>query len=469
MSHHPTTKPHPEGRVEAGESKGHRLDHWPAPAARLLERIQQRQACVGIIGLGYVGLPLAKVFSQAGFPVLGFDIDPMKVEKLQRGESYIGHISPVTVRQMRAQGFSATSDFQRLGEADAILICVPTPLTEAREPDLTYVVNSVQAVAQTLRPGQLVILESTTYPRTTRDVVLPLLAQRGWSVGTDFFLAYSPEREDPCNVRYSTTSIPKVVGGIDPVSGEVAASLYRQVVVEVVPVSAPEIAEACKILENTYRAVNIALVNELKVLYDRMGIDVWEVIDAARTKPFGFQAFYPGPGLGGHCIPIDPFYLTWIARKYGLSTRFIELAGEVNTAMPAYVVSKVTDALNERGKPVKGSRILLLGMAYKKDVDDPRESPGFELLDLLLKKGAVVQYNDPHISVLPRMRHWPHLQPLHSLPLTADTLAAQDCVLIVTDHSAYDYAWIVLHSRLVVDTRNATRHVKEGREKIVKA
>jgi UDP-N-acetyl-D-glucosamine dehydrogenase len=424
---------------------------------------------VGIIGLGYVGLPLAKAFSQAGFRVLGFDIDPAKVAKLERGESYIGHISSATIRQMQAQGFSATSDFQRLGEADAILICVPTPLTEAREPDLTYVVHSVQAVAQTLRPGQLIVLESTTYPRTTRDVVLPLLSQRGLQVGVDFFLAYSPEREDPGNPRYSTTSIPKVVGGIEPVSRELAATLYRQVVVEVVPVSTPEVAEACKILENTYRAVNIALVNELKVLYDRMGIDVWEVIEAARTKPFGFQAFYPGPGLGGHCIPIDPFYLTWIARKYGLSTRFIELAGEINTAMPAYVVGKVTDALNERGKPVKGSHILLLGMAYKKDVDDPRESPGFELLDLLLKKGAVVQYNDPHIPVLPKMRHWPHLQPLHSLPLTADTLAAQDCVLIVTDHSAYDYPWIVEHSRLVVDTRNATRHVTRGREKIVKA
>jgi UDP-N-acetyl-D-glucosamine dehydrogenase len=424
---------------------------------------------VGIIGLGYVGLPLAKAFSQAGFRVLGFDIDPAKVAKLERGESYIGHISSATIRQMQAQGFSATSDFQRLGEADAILICVPTPLTEAREPDLTYVVHSVQAVAQTLRPGQLIVLESTTYPRTTRDVVLPLLSQRGLQVGVDFFVAYSPEREDPGNPRYSTTSIPKVVGGIEPVSRELAATLYRQVVVEVVPVSTPEVAEACKILENTYRAVNIALVNELKVLYDRMGIDVWEVIEAARTKPFGFQAFYPGPGLGGHCIPIDPFYLTWIARKYGLSTRFIELAGEINTAMPAYVVGKVTDALNERGKPVKGSHILLLGMAYKKDVDDPRESPGFELLDLLLKKGAVVQYNDPHIPVLPKMRHWSHLQPLHSLPLTADTLAAQDCVLIVTDHSAYDYPWIVEHSRLVVDTRNATRHVTRGREKIVKA
>jgi UDP-N-acetyl-D-glucosamine dehydrogenase len=477
MSTHRTSEP-PGGSLDPSFTRSldpsfttstNQPSHVPSAAVQLLELIRQRRSCVGIIGLGYVGLPLAKAFSQAGFRVLGFDIDPAKVAKLERGESYIGHISSATIRQMQAQGFSATSDFQRLGEADAILICVPTPLTEAREPDLTYVVHSVQAVAQTLRPGQLIVLESTTYPRTTRDVVLPLLSQRGLQVGVDFFLAYSPEREDPGNPRYSTTSIPKVVGGIEPVSRELAATLYRQVVVEVVPVSTPEVAEACKILENTYRAVNIALVNELKVLYDRMGIDVWEVIEAARTKPFGFQAFYPGPGLGGHCIPIDPFYLTWIARKYGLSTRFIELAGEINTAMPAYVVGKVTDALNERGKPVKGSHILLLGMAYKKDVDDPRESPGFELLDLLLKKGAVVQYNDPHIPVLPKMRHWPHLQPLHSLPLTADTLAAQDCVLIVTDHSAYDYPWIVEHSRLVVDTRNATRHVTRGREKIVKA
>jgi UDP-N-acetyl-D-glucosamine dehydrogenase len=469
MSTHRTSEP-PGGSLDPSfTTSTNQPSHVPSAAVQLLELIRQRRSCVGIIGLGYVGLPLAKAFSQAGFRVLGFDIDPAKVAKLERGESYIGHISSATIRQMQAQGFSATSDFQRLGEADVILICVPTPLTEAREPDLTYVVHSVQAVAQTLRPGQLIVLESTTYPRTTRDVVLPLVSQRGLQVGVDFFLAYSPEREDPGNPRYSTTSIPKVVGGIEPVSRELAATLYRQVVVEVVPVSTPEVAEACKILENTYRAVNIALVNELKVLYDRMGIDVWEVIEAARTKPFGFQAFYPGPGLGGHCIPIDPFYLTWIARKYGLSTRFIELAGEINTAMPAYVVGKVTDALNERGKPVKGSHILLLGMAYKKDVDDPRESPGFELLDLLLKKGAVVQYNDPHIPVLPKMRHWPHLQPLHSLPLTADTLAAQDCVLIVTDHSAYDYPWIVEHSRLVVDTRNATRHVTRGREKIVKA
>jgi UDP-N-acetyl-D-glucosamine dehydrogenase len=435
----------------------------------LKEAIQSRKATVGIIGLGYVGLPLARGFSTQEFPVLGFDVDPKKVEKLARGESYIGHIDAKTIRQMRQQKFDATTDFSRLKEADAVIICVPTPLTDAREPDLTYIVNSVKAVAATLRKGQLVVLESTTYPRTTRDVVLPILATTDLKAGEDFFLAFSPEREDPGNANFSTTTIPKVVGGLDPVSLELAAALYRQVIVNVVEVSTPEVAEASKILENTYRAINIALVNEMKVLYDRMGIDVWEVIDAAKTKPFGFQAFYPGPGLGGHCIPIDPFYLTWIARKYGLNTRFIELAGEVNTAMPAYVVSKVADALNDAGKPVKGSKVLLLGMAYKKDVDDPRESPGFELLDLLLQKGAKLSYNDPHIPTLPQMRHWPHLTPMESVPLTPESLAAQDCVLIATDHTAYDYAWIVAHSALVIDTRNATKKVTTGREKIVKA
>jgi len=441
-----------------------------APSATaLLARIQGHQAIVGIIGLGYVGLPLARGFAARGFPVVGFDIDPTKVEKLRRGESYIGHIGADTIRQMRDQKFTATTDFTRLREADAVIICVPTPLTDAREPDLTYVVNSVKAVAAALRHGQLIILESTTYPRTTRDVMLPILEETGLKAGADFFLAFSPEREDPGNADFSTTTIPKVVGGLDRPSLELAATLYRQVIVNVVEVSTTEVAEACKILENTYRAINIALVNELKVLYDRMGIDVWEVIDAAKTKPFGFQAFYPGPGLGGHCIPIDPFYLTWVARKYGLNTRFIELAGEVNTAMPTFVVSKVADALNEAGKPVKGSKVLLLGMAYKKDVDDPRESPGFELMDLLLKKGAVVNYNDPHIPTLPKMRHWPHLGPMKSVPLTPESLADQDCVLIATDHTAYDYSWIVSHSRLVVDTRNATKKVAHGREKIVKA
>jgi UDP-N-acetyl-D-glucosamine dehydrogenase len=426
---------------------------------RLADRIRNRTSVVGIIGLGYVGLPLARGFSGRGFPVLGFDVDQEKVEKLRRGESYIGHIGPETIRAMRGQGFDATVDLARLREADAVNICVPTPLTDTREPDLTYVVNSVRAVAAALRPGQLVILESTTYPRTTRDVVLPILEKAGFRAGQDFFLAFSPEREDPGNADFSTPTIPKVVGGLDQQSLELAADLYRQVVVNVVKVSTPEVAEACKILENTYRAINIALVNELKVLYDRMGIDVWEVIEAAKTKPFGFQAFYPGPGLGGHCIPIDPFYLTWIARKYGFNTRFIELAGEVNTSMPAFVVGKVADALNDRGKAVKGSNVLLLGMAYKKDVDDPRESPGFELMDLLLKKGASVSYNDPHIPALPRMRHWPHLEPMVSLPLTPENLAAQNCVLIATDHSAYDYEFIVRHAPLVVDTRNATNGI----------
>jgi UDP-N-acetyl-D-glucosamine dehydrogenase len=434
----------------------------------LAGRIRGRTATIGIIGLGYVGLPLAHTFSSRGFRVLGFDTDPAKVEKLRRGESYIGHIPGDTIREMRRNRFDATSDPGRLGEADVVIICVPTPLTDAREPDLTYVVGSARAVAATLRRGQIVILESSTYPTTTRAVVLPILEGTGLRAGEDFFLAYSPEREDPGNPNYSTSTIPKVVGGLDPRSLDLATAVYRDVVVNVVPVSSPEAAEACKILENTYRAVNIALVNELKVLYDRMGIDVWEVIDAARTKPFGFHAFYPGPGLGGHCIPIDPFYLTWVARQYGLNTRFIELAGEVNTSMPAFVVSKVADALNDAGKPVKGSKVALLGMAYKKDVDDPRESPSFELMDLLLRKGAEVSYNDPHVPSLPRMRHWPHLA-MDSTPLSADYLAEQDCVLIATDHSAYDYDFIVTHSRLVIDTRNATKGIKAGREKIVRA
>jgi UDP-N-acetyl-D-glucosamine dehydrogenase len=370
---------------------------------------------------------------------------------------------------MRAAGFEATDRFARLNEPDAILICVPTPLTEAREPDLTFVVNSANAISSRLRCGQLVVLESTTYPSTTRNVMLPVLERTGLRAGKDFFVAFSPEREDPGNPTHSVAHIPKVVGGIDDASGDVACALYSAIVPKVVRVSTPEVAEACKILENTYRAINIALVNEMKVLYDRMGIDVWEVIDAAKTKPFGFQAFYPGPGLGGHCIPLDPFYLSWIARHYGMTTRFIELAGEVNTSMPGYVISKVGDALNDAGKAVRGSKVAILGMAYKKDVDDPRESPSFELLDHLLKKGAVVSYNDPHIPSLPRMRHWPHLEPMTSQPLTAEYLASQDCVLIATDHTAYDYSFIVRHSKLVIDTRNATKPVTAGREKIVRA
>ena len=441
----------------------------PSSLESLSAQIANKEAVVGVIGLGYVGLPLMQAFLRAGYRTLGFDVDPTKITLLKNGKSYIEHISSTWIAEAREREmFDATADMRRLAEADVILICVPTPLTETRDPDLTFVSQTARQISAVLRPGQLVVLESTTYPRTTRDVVLPILAESGLFVGADFFLAYSPEREDPGNADFSARSIPKVVGGYDLASRELAVALYSAAVVKVVPVSTCEVAEACKILENTYRAINIALVNELKVLYDRMGIDVWEVIEAAKTKPFGFQAFYPGPGLGGHCIPIDPFYLSWIARQYGMNTRFIELAGEINTAMPRYVVEKVGDALNERRKPIKGSRVLLLGMAYKPNVDDCRESPGFELLELLLNKGASVKYNDPHIPVLPKVRHYPSLS-MTSEPLTAELLAAQDCVLIATNHRVYDYDFIVRHASLVVDTRNATACVSEGHEKIVKA
>jgi len=440
-----------------------------SPSARqLLAKIESKQALVGIIGLGYVGLPLAQAFTSGGYRVLGFDIDATKVDKVNRGESYIGHLDSQMVQSMKERGLGATADFSRLSEPDAVLICVPTPLTLAREPDLSYVENSARAIGATLRAGQLIVLESTTYPGTTRRVVKPILEKSGLVAGQGFFLAFSPEREDPGNRDYSAPTIPKVVGGLDSVSGQLADALYERVVKKTIPVKSAEVAEACKILENTYRAVNIALVNELKMLYDRMGIDVWEVIEAARSKPFGFQAFYPGPGLGGHCIPIDPFYLTWIAREYGFSTRFIELAGEINTSMPHYVVSRLGDALNDRGKPIKGSKVMLLGMAYKKDVDDPRESPGFELMDLLMQKGAQVSYNDPHIPKLPSMRHYQGLR-MESTALSAASLCHQDVVLVVTDHSAYDWDFIVQHATLVIDTRNACKNVKREREKIVKA
>jgi UDP-N-acetyl-D-glucosamine dehydrogenase len=446
------------------------LDMSPAetPYSQTMARIASRQATVSVIGLGYVGLPIARAFTAAGFRVLGFDIDPAKVERLNRGESYIGHIPAATIQAMRSARFEATAQFERLSEPDAIIICVPTPLTASREPDLTFVINSTESIALRLRAGQLVVLESTTYPTTTRTVVLPRLLQSELKAGSDFFLAFSPEREDPGNAAHSISTIPKVVGGLDSASAELAAALYGAIVSQVVRVSSLEVAEACKILENTYRAVNIALVNELKVLYDKMGIDVWEVIDAAKTKPFGFQPFYPGPGLGGHCIPIDPFYLTWLARQHDMATRFIELAGEVNTSMPAYVVSRLAAALAARGKALKGSKVAILGMAYKRDVDDARESPGFELMDLLLKAGAEVTYNDPQIPELPSMRNYPHLK-MKGHTLTEQYLAAQDVILIATDHSAYDYNWIVQHAKLVVDTRNATRNVLLSREKIVKA
>ena len=443
-------------------------------AAVLASAIENKSAKVGVVGLGYVGLPLIRAFIAADYRTLGFDVDQAKVDKLKAGKSYIAHIaSDWIARCIADHSFEPTTDLRRLAEADCILICVPTPLSESRDPDLSYVEGTARQIAAVLRPGQLVVLESTTYPGTTRDVVLPILAAGGkvageLTVGRDFFLAFSPEREDPGNAQFAASVIPKVVGGIDPTSAQLAQLLYGQAVVKVVPVTSCEVAEACKILENTYRAVNIALVNELKMLYDKMGIDVWEVIDAAATKPFGFQVFYPGPGLGGHCIPIDPFYLSWIARKHGLSTRFIELAGQINTQMPDYVVDRVTAALNEVKKPVKGSKICVLGVAYKKDIDDPRESPSFVLMELLLARGAALSYNDPHVPNLPKMRHH-DLPAMASKPLTAEFLAQQDLVLIATNHSAYDYDFIVKHSKLVIDTRNATKKVMKGRERIRKA
>ncbi|HPU04914.1 MAG TPA: nucleotide sugar dehydrogenase [Thermogutta sp.] len=435
----------------------------------LEQKIRDKTARVGVVGLGYVGLPLLRAFIRAGFSAIGFDVDETKVQKLNAGQSYIGHIPSQWIREwIEMRRFEATADMGRLNEPDAILICVPTPLNESRDPDLQYIEGTTAAIARVLRPDQLVVLESTTYPGTTREVMLPVLEKTGLKCGQDFFLAFSPEREDPGNPNFSAERIPKVVGGIEPRSTQLAVALYSHAVVQVIPVASAEVAEACKILENTYRAVNIAMVNELKVLFQRLGIDIWEVIDAAKTKPFGFQAFYPGPGLGGHCIPIDPFYLSWLARRHGMTTRFIELAGEINTSMPEYVIRRVIDALNEHGKPLKGSKVCILGMAYKKDVDDPRESPSFALMEMLLAGGAIVTYNDPHIPKLPKMRHF-RVPEMTSSELTAEFLASQDCVLIATDHSAYDYDFIVRHAPLVVDTRNATKNVKIGREKIRKA
>lgn len=436
---------------------------------RLKQSIDKKSALVGVVGLGYVGLPLIQAFISAGLKTIGFDVDQSKIDRLMAGESYIKHFSADWItEQIKCKAFTPTSVMSRLNEPDAILVCVPTPLSDSRDPDLSYIESTMEQIADNLRPGQLIVLESTTYPGTTRDVVLPALSKSGLKVGEDFFLAYSPEREDPGNPTYSAGKIPKVVGGIEPRSLELANALYSHAVVETVPVSNCEVAEACKILENVYRSVNIAMVNELKMLLDEIGIDVWDVINAAKTKPFGFQAFYPGPGLGGHCIPIDPFYLSWVARLHGVPTRFIELAGEINASMPQYVVRRVSEALNEAAKPLKGSRIAILGIAYKKDVDDPRESPSFKLMELLQESGSILTYNDPHIPKLPSMRHY-KVRPQESQPLTADYLAAQDCVLIATDHSSYDYQFIVEHSQLVVDTRNATKTVTKGREKIKKA
>jgi UDP-N-acetyl-D-glucosamine dehydrogenase len=437
-------------------------------ADQLMERLKLRTATVAIVGLGYVGLPLAETFAWGGFRVVGFDIDPAKVDKLQAGESYIKHISSQRVAELRDGGhFQPTSDAACFRDADAIVICVPTPLTENREPDLTYIENTGRMLKEHIRPGQLIVLESTTYPGTTEDLLRPILQESGLTAGEDFFLAFSPEREDPGNPVFSTRNIPKVVGGLNAMCRDLAVALYEPVVEGVIPVSSTKVAEACKILENTYRAVNIALVNELKVIFDSMEIDVWEVIEAAKTKPFGFQAFYPGPGLGGHCIPIDPFYLTWIARKHGVTTRFIELAGEVNTAMPAYVVRRTAEALNDDGKALKGAKVCVMGVAYKKNVDDPRESPAFTVLEMLQARGAVASYHDPYVPVLPKMRH--HTIQMNCSPLTEAFATSQDCFLIVTDHSNVDYRWLARHARLVVDTRNAMKGIAHAGCRIVKA
>jgi UDP-N-acetyl-D-glucosamine dehydrogenase len=435
---------------------------------RLERKLAERTARVAVVGLGYVGLPLAETFAWGGFPVIGFDVDTAKVERLRNGESYIGHICSQRIAELNGSGrFDPTDDPVRFVEADAIVVCVPTPLGEAREPDLSCIESTGRTLMPHLRQGQLVVLESSTYPGTTEEVLLPLLEESGLKAGEDFFLAYSPEREDPGNHDFSTRNIPKVVGGLDEASQRLAVALYEPIVDGVVPVSSIRVAEACKILENTYRAVNIALVNELKGVFTAMGIDVWEVIEAAKTKPFGFHAFYPGPGLGGHCIPIDPFYLTWAARRLGLNTRFIELAGEVNTAMPMLVVDQVAAALNDEGKAIRGSKVCVLGVAYKKDVDDPRESPAFPILEALAARGAKVSYHDPHVPRLPRMRH--HKLEMTSTPLTREFLAGLDCVLIVTDHTRVDYDSVVEHARLIVDTRNVTAGTRGGRARIVKA
>jgi UDP-N-acetyl-D-glucosamine dehydrogenase len=411
----------------------------------------QSQHSVGIIGLGYVGLPLALCFAEVATPVLGFDIDAAKVADLMAGRSYIRHIGDAAVAQARASGMAATSDFSRIGEVDAILICVPTPLDRYREPDLSFVVSTLDSILPYLRPGQLLSLESTTWPGTTEEVLRPRLEQAGFVIGEDCFLVYSPEREDPGNRNFNTRTIPKIVGGSTPACLAAGLALYSKVIDKVVPVSSTRTAEMTKLLENIHRAINIGLVNEMKIVADRMGIDIHEVIRAAATKPFGFVPYWPGPGLGGHCIPIDPFYLTWKAREYGIHTRFIELAGEVNSAMPQWVVDKVTDALNARERSVKGSRILVLGIAYKKNVDDMRESPAVELMELLRDKGALISYSDPWVPVFPRMRE--HHFDLRSTGLTADVLQQQDLVLLATDHELFDYDFIRRNARLIVDTR----------------
>lgn len=426
----------------------------------ILSKLDDKSAVIGVIGLGYVGLPLSIKFADQGYRVIGFDIDPSKSESISRGESYISHIPADAVRMAVEKGFEATTDFSRAAEADALIICVPTPLDEHRDPDLSFVVSTAEAIAPYLRPGQIVSLESTTYPGTTDDLLKPIVERSGLEVGKDIFVVFSPEREDPGNASFSIGNIPKVCGGVTPACLDVGQSLYSRVTTRVVPVSSPRAAELTKLLENIHRAVNIGLINEMKIVADKMGIDIYEVIDAAATKPFGFVPYYPGPGLGGHCIPIDPFYLTWIAREYGVDTRFIELAGEVNSSMPEWVVGKIYEGLNGMHKAVNGSRVLILGLAYKKNVDDTRESPAFVIMEKLEALGADVDYSDPFLPAFPKMRR--HARDMESVALTPDILSGYDCVVIATDHDAFDYDMILANAKLIVDCRGKYRDTQDN-------
>lgn len=428
----------------------------------LKSKIENHSAIVGVIGLGYVGLPLILRFCEEGFKVIGFDVDKSKIEILASGKSYIKHISSESISRFSSSGmFNATVDMTKLKDVDAIVICVPTPLNDKREPDMTYVEGAAMEIANHIRKGHLISLESTTYPGTTEEVLLPLFQEKGLKAGEDFFLVFSPEREDPANPYFHTKTIPKVVGGVTEKCLDVGTTLYSKIIDNVVSVSSTRVAEATKLLENVYRSVNIAMVNELKMLFDRMKIDIWEVIEAAKTKPFGFQPFYPGPGLGGHCIPIDPFYLAWKARGFDFNARFIELAGEINTFMPYYVIQNIVDALNEQSKALKGAKILVLGVTYKKDVDDVRESPSVHIIELLMQKGVLVDYNDPYVLRLPKMSNCK--LDMESVKLTEESLSSYDCVIIATNHTSYDYEWIVDSARLVVDTRNATDGIKSNK------
>ncbi len=432
----------------------------------LLNKIKDRNSLVCVIGLGYVGLPLIKTFLNAGFPVVGFDIDKKKVNLLNKGKSYIKHVTGTDlIPYLKKDRFNATTDPKALAKADVILICVPTPLDAHKNPDLSFVLNTTKMIANNRKKGQLVVLESTTYPGTTEEEMLPILESKGYKVGRDFYLAYSPERENPGDEVYTTANIPKVVGGVTKECLKLAKTLYDQIVIHTVPVSTTRVAEATKLLENIFRSVNIALVNEMKMIFDRMGIDIWEVIKASSTKPFGYMPFSPGPGYGGHCIPVDPFYLTWKAKEVDYPTRFIELAGEINTLMPYYVVDRTIAELNERRRVIKGARVLVLGIAYKKDVDDQRESPSLKIITILKQKGARVDYNDPHVPFSAGHRDYPGLE-MKSVKLDETTLKKYDAVILATGHTAYDYDWIVKHARLIIDTRNA---IKRKRRNVVKA